>query len=53
MGDWALLADQAWRIAACAVMLSLAITEYREGKTILPAFCVAVALVIAASGEKM
>ena len=51
MSDWTLLADQAWRIVACTIMLATAITEYREGKTILPAGCIAVALVIAASVE--
>ena len=51
MSDLALIADQVWRIVACTIMLSLAIKEYREGKTISPAFCVAVALVSAASVE--
>lgn len=49
MADWTLLADQGWRVVMCTILLAIAIKEYREGKTILPAGCVAVALVSAAS----
>ena len=48
MSEWALIADQTWRLVACTILLAIAITEYREGKTILPAWCVAVALLVAA-----
>lgn len=53
MTDLALLADQTWRVVMCTILLAGAITEYREGKTILPAFYVAVALVSAASVETL
>lgn len=53
MSDLALLADQVWRVVMCTIMLAFAITEYRKGGTFWPAWCIAVALVSAASVETL